>query len=346
MSDYTAFIGTNADPDEDGIFRCAVDRDTGEAEVVDAVPVGRRPNFLAVNPTKDCLYTVCSSDPGTAHTITFGRDGTLSVRNETPSGGFGPCHCSVDASGQYLLVAHYSGGSVSMIPIGEDGAVDGPSHVVEHEGSGVVADRQSEPHPHSITPGPDNEVAYAVDLGINEIVCYDIDLDPGRLEKRESVAVHDGAGPRHLSFHPSGDYVYVVGEIDSTVIALERAANGSLSELAIATTVPESFDGDNKPADVHTHPSGDYIYVSNRGHDSIAQFDIDVDGRPTLASTVPTGGNWPRNFALNPEGTFLFSENRNSDEVRTFGVESTTGALDSTGSVLDVPTPSCMKFQL
>lgn len=343
---HTTFIGTNAAPDEDGVYQCAVDRDTGHLEIVEAVAVGRRPNFLAVHPTDDYLYTVCSSKPGTAHSIAFDETGDLSVQNQVPTGGSGPCHCSVDASGQYLLVAHYSGGSVSMLPIDEDGTVSEPSHVVEHGGSSVVADRQSEPHPHSITPGPDNRVAYVPDLGTDEVVCYDMDLDAGRLERRESVDVHDGAGPRHLSVHPSGDHVYLVGEIDSTVITFERAVDGSLSELATASTLPESAAVDNTAADVHVHPTGEYVYVSNRGHDSIAQFDIGPDGRPSLASVASTVGKWPRNFALDPDGSFLFSENKNSDEVRTFGVDPTSGELEPTGSVLDVPTPCCMKFQL
>ena len=292
MSDsHTVFIGTNAAPDEDGVYQCAVDRDAGDVAVVDAVAVSNRPNFLAVHPTENYLYTVCSSDPGTAHSIAFDESGDLSVQNEAPTGGSGPCHCSVDASGQYLLVAHYSGSSVSMLPIDDEGAVGEPSHVVEHEGSSVVADRQSEPHPHSITPGPDNRVAYVPDLGIDEVVCYDMDLDAGRFERRESVAVHDGAGPRHLSVHPSGDYVYLVGEIDSTVITFERVADGSLTELATASTLPEHVEEDSTAADVHVHPAGEYVYVSNRGHDSIAQFDIGPDGRPSLASAASTVGD-------------------------------------------------------
>jgi 6-phosphogluconolactonase len=244
------------------------------------------------------------------------------------------------------MTAQYGGGTVSVLPIADDGTVGSPTAVVEHEGSGPNEGRQSEPHPHSIQPGPDNRFAYAPDLGADRVFVYDLDPAAGTIEPADCghVDVHPGAGPRHLDFHPNGRYAYLISELDNTVVAFERDSDtGALDAFATVDTLPEGFDGESYTADIHVHPDGDTLYGSNRGHDSIAVFDLDADGRPTLVETESTRGEWPRNFALDPDGKFLFAENRDTNDIVTFRVRD-DGTLEPTGAVAEVPEPVCMKF--
>lgn len=201
--------------------------------------------------------------------------------NRAPTGGDGPCYCSVDATGRFVFVAHYSGGSVSVLPVDASGRIDEPTDVVEHAGSGTDPDRQEAPHPHSIAMGPDNRFAYVTDLGTDRVYVYALSFYTGTLRPADSphAPVHAGAGPRHLDFGPDGEFVYVVGELDSTLTTLARdPETGGLSTVGTADTLPDGFRGENKPADVHVHPSGQWVYASNRGHDSVAIFDVGEDG--------------------------------------------------------------------
>jgi len=232
-----------------------------------------------------------------------------------------------------------------MLPIDSDGGVGERTCLVEHEGSSVHPDRQTEPHPHSITPGPQNEFAYAPDLGTDEIVVYELALDEGRLRPVETgaVTVYDGAGPRHMEFHPNSEVAYLVNELDSTVVAYDYDEyTGALEEFATVDTLPRSVDIENYPADIHVHPSGDVLYASNRGHDTIAIFELDERGTPSRTGTVSTRGEWPRNFAISPDGDFLFAENQHTDTVVTFRIDGT--ALEATGDVVEIPEPVCLEI--
>jgi len=343
-----AFVGTSTGPDEDGVFGVRADGE-GRLHRASAVNGGDSPMFLTPDPRGDHLY-VANRPEGNGNVVAYSIDrdaGTLTRLNAAPTEGNGtPCYCSVDATYRCVLTAQYGGATVSVLPIDGDGRVDDPTTVVEHEGSGPVEDRQSEPHPHSIRPGPDNAYAYAPDLGADMIAIYEFDPDAGTLEPagcghRE---VHAGAGPRHIDFHPDGRYVYVINELDSTVTAFERdPATGDLDPFATVSTLPEVFEGENKTADIHVHPSGEYLYGSNRGHDSIAVYELDDGGRPSLIDVESTRGEWPRNFALGPDGEFLFAENADTDDIVTFRIAD-DGTLDPTGHVIEIPSPVCMWF--
>lgn len=347
---YHAFVGTYTDGDSEGIYSYRLDSDTGTLEHVDATDAGPNPSFLAVHPSGEFLYAVNEVDEGAVTALSIDRDtgGLTELNRVATGGGAHPCHCTVDSTGQYLLVAHYNGGTVAMIPIAEDGTVDEPSHLVEHEGSSVHPERQTSPHPHSIRPGPENRFAYVPDLGTDRVYVYEMDLDAGELRPAEQswVALPDGSGPRHLDFHPSEDRVYLLNELDSTLTALERdPATGALDVLDAESTLPASFDGDNITADVHVHDSGEWVYASNRGHDSIAAFDVaDDTGELSPLDRVPTGGEWPRHFTLTPSGTHLLVENKDTNDVVTFDVDADDGTLTATDAVTDVPSPVCLQF--
>jgi len=343
-----AFVGTYTEPDEDGVFGFRVDG-SGRLHRTSAASGGADPTFLSPDPDGDHLYAANRPEGG-GQVVAYAIDreaGALSRLNAAPTGGGGtPCYCSVDATDQCVLTAQYGGGTVSVLPIDDDGRVGDPTTVLEHEGSGPNADRQSEPHPHSIRTGPENTYAYAPDLGADRVFVYDFDPRAGTLEPADCghADVQAGAGPRHLDFHPNDRYVYLINELDSTVVAFERdAETGALDPFATVSTLPDDYDGENATADIHVHPSGEYLYGSNRGHDSIAVFELDDEGAPTLVETESTRGEWPRNFALDPSGAFLFAENADTDDIVTFQIGD-DGTLDPTGHVTEVPSPVCLRF--
>jgi 6-phosphogluconolactonase len=345
-SDHYAFVGTYTDR----MYTCSLTAATGTLERLTATDAGQNPSFLAVHPDKEHLYAVNSVDEGRVTALSLDRDsGALTVLNRVATGGReNPCYCSVDQSGQYLLVALYTGGVVVVVPIEDDGRLGQPSQIVEHEGSGPNEDRQARPHPHSIRPGPQNRFVYVPDLGADRVFVYELDTDAGRLEPAPipSTELPPGSGPRHLDFHPTSNVVYLVNELNSTLTALERDSDtGALTVVETVPTLPEDFDGENTAADVHVHDSGQWVYASNRGHDSIAVFEVgDDETSLTPVQHVSTGGSRPRNFALTPSGTHLLAANAGTDDIVTFALDDADGTLTPTGSRLNVPTPTCLQF--
>lgn len=289
-----AFVGTYTDAEEDGVFGFRVDEE-GTLDQTSATSGGPDPTFLAPDPDRDHLYVANRPEDG-GEIVAYAIDheaGSLSRLNAAATKSGPAVYCSVDATDQCVLTAQYHEGTVSALPIDEDGRVDDASVVIEHEGSGPNPDRQTEAYPHSIRPGPDNEYAYAPDLGADRVFVYDFDADAGTLEPADCghAEVQPGAGPRHLDFHPNGRYAYLINELDSTVVAFGRdAETGGLDPFATVSTLPEDFEDHNQTADIHVHPSGEYLYGSNRGHDSIAVFELDADGRPSLLDLESTRG--------------------------------------------------------
>lgn len=342
-----AFVASRTDEGEN-LRSYRLDPETGALRELDSAVVGTSPSYLTLHPDGETLYVVDSTDDGEIVAVSFEEaSGELSVLNRQPTGDAGPCYCSVDAAGTHVFVAHYHGGSVSMLPVETDDRLGEPTHIVPHEGDSVDPDRQTHPHPHSIRPGPDGRFAYAPDLGTDEVAIYEIDRDAGKLRPAESasVSVHPGAGPRHLDFHPDERRCYLINEIDSTVIEFERdPQTGALTEIGTVETLPTDFAGENKTADIHVHPSGRFVYGSNRGHDSIVAFEIGEDiGQLTLRDHVSTRGEWPRNFVLDPTGEYLFAANLHTDEVVSFEIDPETGIPTPTGDVTDCPAPMCIK---
>lgn len=351
-------MDTNGDPlalvvartgrDEDGLYSFRADSDTGTLAPRSSIPVGEGPKFVAVGPGGRHCYVVDTTAGGSVVTVDIDREtGALSVANRVPSGDEGACYCSVDATGNYVFVAHYGGGSVTVLPVDAAGRAREPTATVQRTGSSVDPDRQAAPHPHAVVPGPDNRFVYVPDLGTDEVAVYELDHERGPLRPVDSlaVAVHDGAGPRHLDFGPDGEYAYLVGELDSTLTTLARdPETGALSTVGTASTLPGDAGGENKPADVHVHPSGRWVYASNRGHDSLAVFAVGDDGSARPVGHEPTRGSWPRDFAVGPDGRYLYAENQNDDSVVVFEIDGESGELTATGTVVDVPRPGCLSF--
>jgi len=342
------YVGTyTANTRSEGVYLVRMDRRSGELRRIGAVNAGANPSFLTIHPNGRVLYAVNELDTGavSAFAIVKGIDG-LTKLNEQPSVGGAPCYVSVDKSGRALLVANYSGGNVALLPIEANGAL-APAHVVQHTGKGPNAERQEAPHAHCILPDPSNRFALAADLGADRVFVYRLDLDGKALGHVGDAVMAPGAGPRHLAFHPTLPLVFVANELDSTVATLRfDSARGALSPQGTLSTLPAGWTGTNYPADIHVAANGRSLYVSNRGHNSIAVFSVGREGALALEQMISTEGDWPRNFSLHPTGQWLLVANQRSDSVIVFARDSDTGRLTLTKQKLEIPSPVCLRFLL
>jgi len=310
---------------------------------------------LAWHPSRSVLYAVNEvgefegQRTGAVAAFAIEREsGLLTLLNRQSSRGSGPCHITVDASSRYVFVANYGSGSVAMLPIRDDGSLEAASDFHQHEGSSVDQGRQEGPHAHSVTVDPGNRYVLAADLGLDQILIYEIDHERGRLIPNPAqpfAAIRPGAGPRHFAFHPNGSFGYVINELDNTVTAfVYDQRQGTLREIQHISTLPEGYSGTSYCADIHVHPNGRFLYGSNRGHDSIVVFAVGEDGRLALVQHEPTQGSFPRNFALDPSGNFLYVANQNTNSIVPFRIASETGRLSPTGRVYEAPKPVCIQF--
>ena len=338
----------------EGIYAFRLDPATGALEHAHTVAEVVNPSFLALAPGGRHLYAVnealeTDGQPGGAVSA-FAVDpatGALTFLNKQGSHGADPCHLSVDATGQVVVVANYTSGSVALFPIESDGSLAPASDVHQHVGaSGVNPRRQEGPHAHMAPIDAANRLVLVPDLGRDEVRLYDLDLANHALRPHtpEAVAFAPGAGPRHLTFHPAAPYAYVIGELGCTIAACRwDAAAGTLEPFQTVPTLPADFSGESTCADIHVAPSGRFVYGSNRGHDSIVTYAIDAaTGGLTFVGHTPTGGRTPRNFAIDPSGTFLFAANQNTDTIVTFRLDPASGLPVPTGRVTPVPSPVCL----
>jgi len=333
-----------------GIYRSQLDLDTGQLSAPMLVAETTNPSFLEIHPNGAYLYAV--SEVGRAGAVSAfqidGDSGILRFLNRQPSGGAAPCHVSLDAQGRNLLVANYSGGSAAVIPIRKDGRLGEPSGFVQHRGSSVNQQRQTGPHAHSINVSPDNRFALVADLGLDKIMVYRLDIDKGTIVPHDPpfAALKPGAGPRHFIFHPSGRFAYVINELNGTMtgFAYESAA-GTLKEIQTITTLPRGFQGSNSCAELRVHPSGEFLYGSNRGHDSIVVYRIDsTTGKLSLVEHETAGIKTPRNFNIDRTGSFCVVANQGADSIIVFRIDQTSGRLNPTGQKITVGKPVCIRF--
>ena len=333
-----------------GIYRSMLDLETGQLSNPALAAEVRNPSFLEIHPNGKFLYAV--SESGGAGSVSAyaidGDTGDLKLLNQKPSGGAGPCHVSIDHAGRNVLVANYGSGSASVIPIKSDGRLGEPIGFVQHAGSSVNSGRQKGPHAHSINVSPDDRFAFVADLGIDKVMIYKLDIEKGTIVANSPpfAKVKPGAGPRHFAFGPSGKYAYVINELDCTVTAFAyESASGALTEIQTITTLPHGFDGSNSCAEVRVHPSGKFLYGSNRGHDSIVVYRIDpAKGTLTFVEHETADIKTPRNFNIDPTGKFCLVANQGGDSVVVFRVNQETGALEPTGHKVSIARPVCVRF--
>ena len=351
--ELTLYVGTYTAGKSEGIYVYRMDRATGALTRVSSIK-SVNPSFLTIDRSKRYLYAVneigeYAGKPG-GGVSAFAIDpatGNLRLLNEQATQGADPCHLSVDSKKRALLVANYTGGSVTVLPVRTDGTLGMPSDVKQHEGSGPK-EQQKGPHAHCVILDRFERHALAADLGVDKVMIYRFDRATGKLSpaKEPFAELTAGAGPRHLTLHPSGRYLYVINELDSTMSAFKyNELNGTLTLIETVSTLPSDFTGTSFCADVHVSASGKFLYGSNRGHNSIVVFEIDPrTGKLRLVEHVSTQGNWPRNFTLDPTGNCLLVANQRSDNVVTFKIDQHTGRLTPTGNNEQIHAPVCLKF--
>jgi 6-phosphogluconolactonase len=340
-----------------GVYVARLDLQTGKVTAPELAAETPNPSFLAVHPAGRFLYAANEvrsfGDKETGSVSAFaidGGSGKLTPLNQESSGGRGPVYVVVDKTGRNVLVSNYGDGSVAALPIGADGLLKPATSFIQHTGSSVHPTRQQSPRAHSINLSPNNRFAYAADLGVDKVFIYRFDAEKGTLAASDPpfAAVQPGAGPRHFAFHPDGRFAYVINEINVTLTAFAAdPERGTLTEIQSLSTLPEGVPVQEgfSTAEVQVHPSGRFLYGSNRGHNSITVFAIDQKtGRLTFVQNEPTQGNIPRGFGIDPTGGYFFAANQRSDSVVVFRIDQQTGRLAPTGQTLAIGSPACVKF--
>jgi len=338
----------------EGIYRCVFDPETGELVQAGVAARCVDPSFLALHPSGNTLYacneTVGDGDrvAGSVSAFAIEPDSSLTLLNQQSTGGALPCQLSIDHSGSMVMVANYGGGSVASFAILPDGALSSMATLHQFYGSGLDARRQQAPHAHSIWPDPTNHWALACDLGTDRVRVFSMVPARARLTpaRMAFARVEAGSGPRHLTFHPNGRWVYLLNEIRSAVTVFDWHADlGVLAEVQHLRALPADFAGPNGAADIHLTPNGRFLFASNRGQDALAAFAVDAStGRLTPIGYQPTGGQHPRNFCIDPSGRWLLVANMHSDNIVVFHIDGRTGALEPIGAALTVPSPCCILF--
>jgi 6-phosphogluconolactonase len=353
---FWVYVGTyTSGSASKGIYLMELDTRSGTLTYKGLAAETKDPSFLAIHPSKRYLYAVGEvmeyQGKKTGAVTAFALDpqtGKLTPLNSQPSGGTGPCHITVDREGRCALVANYGGGSVASLPIAADGRLAEPASVIQHQGSSVNKSRQEAPHAHSINLDPANQFAFAADLGLDKVLVYRLDPTTCKLTPHDPpfAQVAPGSGPRHFTFHPSGKFAYVINELLCTITAFRYdASKGTLTEIHTVTTLPHELQPGYTTAEVVVHPSGKFLYGSNRGHNSIAIFRVDeASGRLTPAGHQGQGIKTPRNFNIDPTGQFLLVGNQDGDSVSLFRIDLATGALTPIGEPVPVPRPVCIRF--
>lgn len=377
-----AYVGTFSSPLKDtlptqvdlppgngrGIHIFTTNRDKGELTPAGVVELGTSPSHLVANAAGTRLYSANETDhvnkekPPHGSVSSFSIDpktGGLKLLNTVPSGGAGPTFVSLHQSGKWLFVANYFGGSVAVLPIKDDGSLGEPSDVKVDDGKVGPTTAKNAPkgsfafsghdrtHAHQILPDPAGKFVLHVDLGLDKIFVWKFDAKTGKLTANDpaSVSLPPGDGPRHVSFHPNGKWLYSIQEEGSTVVRFDYdAAAGTLKEKQTISTLPDGYTGSNFCSEILVSPDGQYLYAGNRLHDSIAIFSIRNDGRLAYEGEEWTRGNYPRSFSFDPTGEYLYCCNQRADHVTVFAVDRKLGRLNFTGQYIPVGNPSCVTF--
>ncbi|MBM4069964.1 MAG: lactonase family protein [Planctomycetes bacterium] len=347
------FISSFAPGKEGAIHACRLDLATASLKPLQRTTGIENPFYLAIAPNQKYLYSIHARQFGgkeheeiAAYRIA-GSKGELQLLNRQSARGTAACFLDVDATGKTVLVANYSTGSVAALPVQEDGALGKASSFIQHTGSSVDPARQKEAHAHCFVVSPNNQFAYAADLGMDQVLCYRLDAAGSKLTPgvQPFVRTPPGAGPRHLTFHPNGKRVYVINELANSVTRFDHdAASGILIERQTIATLPKDFAGKSYCADLKITPDGRFLYGTNRGHDSIASYRIAEDGRLTLIGIEPSLGKGPQNLAISPDGKLLLCANLPGNNVAVFRIDQKTGRLTSAGDPVTLTSPSCIRI--
>lgn len=366
---YVLYVGTYTGAESKGIYAYRYDAESGQVTSLGLVAETTNPSFLTVDRSGKFLYAVNEvhdyqgTDSGAVTSFGIDRQtGKLTKINEVSSHGADPCYISLDRTGKFLLVANYTGGTVAVLPVLSDGHIGEAVSVVKDAGAlGPNKERQDAPHAHWIEASAHNRFLYVADLGLDRVLIYKFDEKAGKLAGGSAMAagtttkphaddffsatLAPGTGPRHIAFSADGNFMYVVGELDSTVTVFANDDKETFRSIQKISALPGGFSGKNDAAEIAMHPSGKFLYTSNRGDDSIAVFSVaSGTGRLSLVGTFPAGGKAPRNFVIDPAGKHLLVANQDSGNIVVFNIDAANGRLSATGQIANVASPVCLVF--
>lgn len=348
----TVIIGTYANESNPGLYIAQFDPETGSLALQGQVSGIGSPTFLDVDAQEQIVYAIYSDKDaelksGIAAYRLNGEGTGLELLNKVPCLPATSCHVALDHARANLILSSYHGGMIGLVAVGQDGSISECQEIHRHSGSSVHP-AQTQARAHSVTIDPGNRFAIVADLGADELVIYQLHAHDHHLEPYATISTAPGAGPRHAVFHPVLPYFYVINELNSTITGyLFNPAQGTLTEIETLPTLPEEFTGANACADIHISPDGKFLYGSNRGHDSIAVYEIDATtGRLQVLGYPSVQGKHPRNFALSPDGAYVLAANKDTNNIATFRRDPETGGLEPTGHSLEVPEPVCVRFMV
>ena len=352
--EHYMIVGTYTSGKSEGIYVYKFNSKTGEFNHVSTAKNVSNPSYLTVSPDEKFVYAVNENHAkekfgGMVSSFSFNKkEGTLTPINQKASEGNDPCYISVDKTGKWAVIANYSSGTASVLPVKKDGSLDSAVSFIQHEGSGVNSDRQEGPHAHSAVLSKDNNYAFICDLGLDKIMIYSFNNKTGKLTPASTpyVETEPGAGPRHFDFHPNNKFAYLIEELTGSISAYAYRGNGQLDLIQNISALPPEYTGSVGSADIHVSPDGKFLYASNRGEsNTIAIFKINPQsGELMLAGHQSTMGKTPRNFNFDPSGNFLLVANQNSDDIIIFKRDKQTGLLSDTGKKIEVGNPVCIKW--
>ncbi len=344
------YVGTFTSEGADGIYLCDFNSETGEISLSKTFGGIENPSFLKISPDRKKLYAVTrpKKEPGKpegyVNAYAILHDGALEFINNQPSNGSDPCYVDVSADGKFIAVANYGSGSTSLYRTNEDGSLKPANSVIVNTGSGPNLSRQKSPHAHSIRFSPDGKQLFSADLGTDKLDIFNLKWGKHKPARQQYVSVPVGSGPRHFDYHPDAAVIYVANELISTVNVLQKKGK-NFEIIQTVNTTPEDFTGTNYGAEIRVSNNGRYVYVSNRGHNSISVFAVDpVSKKLQLLTTVSSGGEWPRHFTFSPDGKFLLTANQHTGNIVVYKINAETSTPEFTGFELKLPVPVCLEF--
>lgn len=345
MTKYIGYVGTYTKGESKGIYSFTLDTSISKITNVEVAAELDNPTYLTISDNHQFLYSVVKENDlgGVAAFSLNSETGELNAINSETLPGSPPCYVSVGKENKNVFSSNYHKGTVESYLLEEDGSIRPPSSVVEHHGSGPDP-RQEKSHMHYSAFTPDEKYVIAIDLGSDKVYTYEV--NNGELKEQNILSVRAGSGPRHIVFHPNGNYAYIMTEFSSEVIVLSYDANnGSFVEKQYISTLPNGFEENNQGSAIHISSDGRFVYAGNRGHNSIALFEINQDnGELSFIEHTSTEGNWPRDFALDPSEQFIVASNQESSNIVLFSRDQQSGKLTFIQSDIKVPDPVCVKF--
>ena len=346
-------VSSFAAGNEGGIQAYELETQTGQLKPIQRTGDINNAFFFVVSPNGKFLYSIDAKSFGgkepeqVAAFALEGRTGRMKLLNRQSTRGTASCYVDIDATGKTVLVANYSTGNIVSLPVGEDGSLGEAASFFQHAGSSVDPARQKGPNAHCLVVSPDNRFAFAADLGLDQILGYRLEPATAKLTPNQPpfVKAPAGAGPRHLTFHPKGRYVYVINELKNSVTLFDYASDsGTLKERQTISTLPADFTGISYCADLKITPDGRFLYGTNRGHDSIAAYRLGDDGQLTLIGIEPSLGKGPQNLLISPDGKLLLCANMPGNNLAVFRIDDKTGSLKSVGAPTQQTSPACIRL--